>query len=147
MKWMVIVVVIIFGCLGLWYWNTVDNAGTKITTTPKTVGVGEYTTVLGKLRKNIWGKYTVGNGYSFEPSERVYWSCIDKSKSRTLILDIGDYVNSFMYYKRESRDYPPLLALLETQSRRGGWVQITGELNKNKHLFISTKVILFHDCP
>lgn len=138
MKLFVVLGVIVSILAGWWYWSITANLGTKTTTTPKTVGSGEYTTILGKLRKNILGKYTVA-GYAFDFDDRTYWSCTDRKD----IVNMGDHVNSFMYYQRKSQDLIPLRELLKTKKI----VQVTGELDKIKHLFTTTKAILIHDCP
>lgn len=137
MKLFVVLGIIVSIFAGWWYWSITANLGTKITTTPKTVGGGEYTTVLGKLRKNIWGRYTV-SGYVFNFDDRIYWSCTDSND----VINMNDYVNSSMYYQRKSQDLIPLKELLKTKKI----VQVTGELDRTKSLFTSTKVILVHDC-
>lgn len=144
MKWGVVIGIILLTISlgGWWYWSSTDNTGVKMTTTPKTVGIGEYTTIFGKLRKNIWGKYTIG-GYPFELNDRTYWSCIDTAKTKGEMVNMGDYVNSFMYYQRMSQDLAPLKVLLN--SKKQG--QVTGELDKIKNLFTSTKAVLVYDCP
>mgnify|MGYP001584044866 CR=1 FL=1 len=58
-------------------------------------------------------------------------------------VDMGDYVNSFRYYQRPSQDLEPLKVLLKS----GTTIQVTGELEKPKHLFTSTKAILVYGCP
>ena len=140
MKWGIVIGVILLtiGLGGWWYWSITDNRGVKMTTTPKTVGAGEYNTILGKLRKNIWGKYTIA-GYTFELNDRTYWSCV-KGNDR---VDMSDYVNSFRYYQRPSQDLDPLKVLLKS----GTIIQVTGELEKSKHLFTSAKAILVYGCP
>lgn len=139
-----IVLIVILG--GWFYWKKVDNAGTKMMATAKTVGKGEYVTVSGKLRRNFFGDFTAG-GYKFDPDNKTYWSCVDKSKSRDEIIPMGDYVNSFMYYMRESINLAPLQVTLLTKSKDDGWVQVTGDLDKKKHLFTTTKAVLIYDCP
>lgn len=143
LKSIVVMLIVIGTTVGIWWgWNKYDNRDVKMVTTPKTVSKGEYTTILGKLRKNIWGKYTIA-GYTFELNNRIYWSCVDTAKTKGEMVNMGDYVNSFMYYQRESKDLTPLKVLLN--SKRVG--QVTGELDKTKSLFTSTKAILVYDCP
>lgn len=138
MKLFVVLRIIVSVLAGWWYWSITASLGTKMVITPKTVGKGEYTTILGKFDKNIWGKYIV-SGYTFDFDDRVYWSCTDSQN----IVNMGDYVNSFLYYQRESKDTSPLKELLKTKRT----IQVTGELDKSKQLFTTTKAILLHDCP
>jgi hypothetical protein len=142
MKYFIVMVILLISLSGWWYWSLTDNFDMRMVVTPKTLGKGEYTTIQGKLRKNIFGKYTIG-GNVFELNDRVYWSCIDKSKIGNEIVNMGDFVNSFKYYQRLSQDLDPLKLLLKSKMLG----QVTGELNKEKHLFTTTKAVIVYDCP
>lgn len=140
----VIIAFVLFVCF--FFLKKLDNPGSKVVEMPKTFGKGEHVTVSGKLKRTLFGDYTAG-GYKFELNPRLYWSCIDKSKSKDEIINMGDYVNSYLFYMRESINVNELTVLLDKKSKDNGWVQVTGDLDKKKHLFTTTKAVLIYDCP
>jgi hypothetical protein len=147
MKLIVLLLSMVLLISSTWYiWKYLDNFGSKIIVNPKTFGKGEYVTVAGKLKTDFYGNYTVG-GYGFESNPRLYWSCVDKNKSRDEIINMADFVNSYRFYMRPPINETELAVLLDQKSKDNGWVQVTGELEKKKRLFTSTKAILIYGCP